>query len=115
MGDSVGAGPGLGVTLAPAALQKEVLWPWGGLVPPCCPSGAGVGGKGGAPRKTGGCSTEERQAMDPQLPSAGMCCFQRVGVLLAWIEPPVDEEGLRVASVPESLSPPGAGGAPPAR
>lgn len=33
-GDSVEAGPGLGVTLAPAALQREVLWSWGGLAPP---------------------------------------------------------------------------------
>lgn len=28
------SGPGLGVTLAVAALQREVLWPWGGLTPP---------------------------------------------------------------------------------
>lgn len=27
-------GPGLGVTLAVSALQKEILWPWGGLTPP---------------------------------------------------------------------------------
>lgn len=48
---------------------------------------------------------------EPQLLSTGMCRFQRVGVLLARIEPHVDGEGVRVASIPESLSPAGGGGA----
>lgn len=59
-GDSVEAGPGLGVTLAPAALQREVLWSWGGLAPPL-PFWSWEGGGGSkrkTPQKMGGCSRE---------------------------------------------------------
>lgn len=47
--------PGLGVTLAPAVLQREeVLWPWGGLVPllPFGDSGSG-GLQGEGPAESG--------------------------------------------------------------
>lgn len=116
-GDSVEAGPGLGVTLAPAALQREVLWSWGGLAPPL-PFWSWEGGgrqQEKDPTENGGLlqrgSAGGGRAAEPQLLSTGMCRFQRVGVLLARIEPHVDGEGMRVASIPESLSPAGGGGA----
>lgn len=76
-------GPGLGVTLTVAALQREVLWPWAGLTPPP-PSGA-RGQPGKDPMEYAAAAPERGcGGMDPWLPSAGTCWFQRVDVL-AWI------------------------------
>lgn len=71
-----------------------------------------LGGGTARERKRGAAPERGGRQRTPSLPGTGMCCFQRVDVLLAWIEPLVDDEGVRVAFIPQSLSPRGGRGAP---